>query len=232
LFVPPVPAFGAFGAAQNQSAPGGVFGTSQAPATNIFGGASQLTGFGGGSSGFGGSTGLFGSSAPPTEVAHSAAAPQPEDDGISAFEEITGPGPFSEPTTVVTESPLSVSYAVEGESTIPSDGVAHQVSVAVLSFESKVTHVCCPKIEARVYLQVGLDFPFDCLFSVLMLTDPWYSAKSRTRAISGCCLVRSASSWMTVMCPRPRFRYIHSTTTIFHDVNCLRCIGHQPSRHV
>jgi len=39
-----------------------------------------------------------------------------------------------------------------GQSTIPSDGVAHQVSVAVLSFDSKVTHVCCPKIEAGVYV--------------------------------------------------------------------------------
>jgi hypothetical protein len=138
----------------------GLFGTPTAPVTNLYrggaggGGASE---FGGGSSSsaFGVSRGIFGAFAPAVEAAPSAPAPQPEDEGLSGFEEITGPRPFSEPMTVIIKSPLSVSYAVEGESTIPSDGIAHQVSVAVLSFDSKVTHVCCPKIEPRVYLQVS-----------------------------------------------------------------------------
>lgn len=150
--------FGAFG---NVSAPlppappaGSLFGSAApgGPTTSSFGlfGAAPATTTGG-TSGFGGG-GLFGS----TTAAASAPAPATttQEDVEETFEEIPGPSAFSEPTTVVTETPLSVSYAVEGEATIPSDGVAHQVSVAMLSFDSKVTHVCCPKIDARVYLQV------------------------------------------------------------------------------
>ncbi|KIM77452.1 hypothetical protein PILCRDRAFT_12084 [Piloderma croceum F 1598] len=154
LATPPAPAagFGAFGAPPASS---GLFGVTPASAGGaLFGGAPYSNAFGGGSTSggaFGGSS--FGASIPPTAAVHAAVLSQPEDDTLSSFEEITSPGPFSEPTTIVTESPLSATYAVEGESTIPSDGVAHQVSIAVLSFESKVTHVCCPKIEARVYLQ-------------------------------------------------------------------------------
>ncbi|KDQ59016.1 hypothetical protein JAAARDRAFT_206003, partial [Jaapia argillacea MUCL 33604] len=36
---------------------------------------------------------------------------------------------------------------------IPSDGEAHQVSVAVLAFDAKVTHVTIPRISAVAYLQ-------------------------------------------------------------------------------
>jgi hypothetical protein len=70
------------------------------------------------------------------------------------FEEVVVPGAMAEPTTVVVETPLALSYSVEGNSSIPSDGVEHQVSVAVLIFECKVTHVAIPRIDAQVYLQV------------------------------------------------------------------------------
>ena len=78
----------------------------------------------------------------------------------SSFEEIAIPSAFAEPTTVITETPLAISYSVEGESTIPSDGVAHQVSVAVLPFDAKISHVTIPRIEPRVYLQVISQFVF------------------------------------------------------------------------
>jgi hypothetical protein len=144
------PVFGAFGGSNATNHGGsipdliGKLQQQQPQTQQYFGGSVNSAG-----SAFGSSvvTG-FGSSALPAAAQTTAA-----DDVISTFEEITCPT-SSEPTTVVTESPLSVSYAVEGESTIPSDGVAHQVSIAVLTFESEVTHVCCPKIEARAYLQV------------------------------------------------------------------------------
>lgn len=94
-------------------------------------------------------TGLFGTAQSQTIIDVLAEAEEEEE----SFEEVVTPS--SEPTTIVTESPLSISYAVEGQSTIPSDGVAHQVPVAILTFDSKVTYVCCPKIDARVYLQVS-----------------------------------------------------------------------------
>lgn len=56
--------------------------------------------------------------------------------------------------TVINESPLSHSYTVDGRSSIPSDGVAHKVSVAELKFEAKVMHVAVPRVRAQAYLQV------------------------------------------------------------------------------
>jgi len=75
----------------------------------------------------------------------------PADD--DSFEDVAVPGP-SESTTIVSESPLAISYGVTGKATIPSDGIAHQVSIAVLPFESKITHVTIPRIKPNVYLQV------------------------------------------------------------------------------
>lgn len=154
---PPVfgqPAGGSlFGQPSGGASGSGLFG---APAATLFGGGSSQAPPNNAVEGFG-AFGAFGAFGQPNSTASQ--QPQSGSDPVEteddAFEEIAGPGSFSEPTTVVTESPLSISYAVEGQSTIPSDGVAHQVSVAVLSFESKITYVCCPKIEPRVYLQVS-----------------------------------------------------------------------------
>jgi hypothetical protein len=42
---------------------------------------------------------------------------------------------IGEPTSVVHESPLVLTYRFEGASGLPSDGVPHQVTIAVLPFE-------------------------------------------------------------------------------------------------
>ncbi|THH08575.1 hypothetical protein EW146_g8944 [Bondarzewia mesenterica] len=81
-----------------------------------------------------------------------------EEDGWAALVSETEMPPahavsFSEPKTVVMESPLSVSYRVEGESSIPSDGEVHKVSVAELQFEAQVMHVAVPRVKAVAYLQ-------------------------------------------------------------------------------
>jgi len=60
---------------------------------------------------------------------------------------------LGEPTSVVHESPLALTYHVEGASGVPSDGVPHQVSVAVLPFEAKIIHVTVPKARPVAYLQ-------------------------------------------------------------------------------
>lgn len=95
----------------------------------------------------------FGSPSTPTPPPQNSESNVAEESG---FEEIAIPGPFSEPTTVVSETPLAISYAVEGKSTVPTDGIAHQVSVAVLPFAAKVSHVVIPRVDPRVYLQVRL----------------------------------------------------------------------------
>ncbi|PPQ84015.1 hypothetical protein CVT25_000561 [Psilocybe cyanescens] len=75
------------------------------------------------------------------------------DNGEDEYEEVGGPGAIAEPTTVVSETPVAISFSVHGESTIPSDGVEHQVSVAVLPFEATISYICIPRIDPRVFLQ-------------------------------------------------------------------------------
>ncbi|KAH9985664.1 hypothetical protein BJV74DRAFT_797022 [Russula compacta] len=60
---------------------------------------------------------------------------------------------IGEPTSVVHESPLALSYHVEGVSGVPSDGVPHQVSIAVLPFEANIQHVTVPKVRPVAFLQ-------------------------------------------------------------------------------
>ncbi|KAJ7471038.1 hypothetical protein FB451DRAFT_1090666 [Mycena latifolia] len=80
-------------------------------------------------------------------------APPPDSQDGEDFEEIAIPDVQAGPTTIVTETPLAISYAVEGATTVPSDGTAHQVSVALLPFEAKISHICTPRIDPRVYLR-------------------------------------------------------------------------------
>jgi hypothetical protein len=122
-----------------------------------------------------GASGLFGSSAqtmqpdlPPQpslfgstrdlnrEITQSAATPVDEWQDIegedaTADEEQTNV--IGEPTSVVHESPLALTYHVEGASGVPSDGVPHQVTIAVLPFEAKIQHVTIPKVRPVAYLQ-------------------------------------------------------------------------------
>ena len=63
--------------------------------------------------------------------------------------------PISTPRGVVNKSPLSVTYAVEGKTTIPTDGQSHKVLVASLPLEATVTHVTTPRKSTVAYLQVS-----------------------------------------------------------------------------
>jgi uncharacterized protein (TIGR02231 family) len=60
---------------------------------------------------------------------------------------------IGEPTSVVHESPLALAYHVEGAPGVPSDGVPHQVTIAVLPFEAKIQYVTVRKVRPVAYLQ-------------------------------------------------------------------------------
>jgi hypothetical protein len=77
-------------------------------------------------------------------------------DEEAEFVEAPTPGPIKEPATVVKESPLSLTYSVEGKTSVPSDGLAHQVSVASLPFESIASYVAVPRAETVAYLEVSV----------------------------------------------------------------------------
>ncbi|KAF7335447.1 hypothetical protein MVEN_02198000 [Mycena venus] len=98
----------------------------------------------------------FGSSQDPVQTLRTLDKPAPAgslDSEADDFEDIAVPNAMAGPTTIVTETPLAISYAVEGATTVPSDGTVHQVSVAVLPFEAKISHICTPRVDPRVYLQ-------------------------------------------------------------------------------
>jgi uncharacterized protein (TIGR02231 family) len=100
--------------------------------------------------------GLFGAPAQPT-LAPSQSADIPADDNLWDFGDDVGLSQTTaigeQPTSVVHESPLSLTYYVEGSSGVPSDGVPHQVSIAILPFEANIQHVTVPKVRPVAYLQ-------------------------------------------------------------------------------
>jgi len=60
------------------------------------------------------------------------------------------------PRGIVSKSPLSVTYTVEGKTTIPTDGQSHKVLVASLPLEATVTHVTSPRKSTAAYLQCAV----------------------------------------------------------------------------
>jgi len=60
---------------------------------------------------------------------------------------------IGEPTSVVHESPLALTYHVEGASGVPSDGAPHQVTIAVLPFKANIQHVSVPKVRPVACLE-------------------------------------------------------------------------------
>jgi hypothetical protein len=199
-----------FGQPQTQGGFGnsGAFGSAAPPSnTGLFGGASNRVAFGGPPNS---TSPIYGASTTPPPLRHVPGGdgfesrpfgePAPEShsaDEEDSFERIGEPATLLEPTTVVSESPLAISYAVEGKSTIPSDGVSHQASIAVLPFESKVTHVTVPRVQPNVYLQVSRA---PKLLHPLIMVCP--SAKSRIRVNTVFSPDRSRSFSMTASSPR------------------------------
>jgi uncharacterized protein (TIGR02231 family) len=53
----------------------------------------------------------------------------------------------------VHESPLALTYHVEGASDVLSDGTSHRVNIAVLTFKAKIQHVIVPRVRPLAYLQ-------------------------------------------------------------------------------
>lgn len=102
---------------------------------------------------------LFGQAVQPSATAATQVLPeQPtsedtdfEDiDALFSFESLS---PLKEGKTLVRETPVAVTFSVHGQSTIPSDGIDHQVAVAILPFEAAISYITVPKIDPRVYLQ-------------------------------------------------------------------------------
>ena len=51
---------------------------------------------------------------------------------------------------------ISATFTVPGTITIPSDGVAHNVTIVQLSLDSTMSWVSVPKVDAKTHLNVSL----------------------------------------------------------------------------
>ena len=76
------------------------------------------------------------------------------DEDDNAIAAAAPPSSFEPTTSIAKESPLFIAYKIDGDSSIPSDGEDHKVSIAELPFETVVSHVVVPKVKAVVYLEV------------------------------------------------------------------------------
>ncbi|KAI1792158.1 hypothetical protein LXA43DRAFT_1093971 [Ganoderma leucocontextum] len=54
---------------------------------------------------------------------------------------------------VLDKNPLSLAYRVEGRVSLPSDGVAHKVSIAVLGFSAALKYVCVPRKTSAAFIE-------------------------------------------------------------------------------
>ena len=179
-----IPAFGAAAPAQTPAQAPSQFGapsefgsSHSAPSSTGASFGSQSTTFGGQSTTFGGQGTTFGSQGTPfggqgtlfggqgtttfgsqNNSSTFGSSPTSEEDSYEkvAFENTLPDetGMKEQNVTVVNETPLATSYTVDDAVTITSDGIAHQVTVAVLAFEANLTYIAVPRVEAQMYLQV------------------------------------------------------------------------------
>ncbi|KZV76705.1 hypothetical protein PENSPDRAFT_646156 [Peniophora sp. CONT] len=91
---------------------------------------------------------LFGSA-----LAATGSGPHTENEEEDEAELVDPPPAFEPVTSIAKESPLFISYKIDGESSIPSDGEDHKVSIADLPFQATISHVVVPKVKAVVYLE-------------------------------------------------------------------------------
>ena len=56
----------------------------------------------------------------------------------------------------VNRTPLSLSYRVNGTVSLPSNGLAHKISIAVLDFTAELRYVCVPRKEASVFVEASI----------------------------------------------------------------------------
>jgi len=115
--------------------------------------------FGGfGSTSTGGAFGASSTEPPPASTDGSAANKNTDAHKGSTLhntKDSESPSSFTDPTTIVFETPIANSFTVHGKLTIPSDGDNHQVTVAVLPFTAKILYVVIPRIDPRVFLKVN-----------------------------------------------------------------------------
>lgn len=78
-----------------------------------------------------------------------------DDNDIRETAEICGRERVDEALTkLVTQTPMTLTYAVRGRADIPSDGKEHVVTIAILIFEAEIEYVSVPRVDPRVFLQV------------------------------------------------------------------------------
>ncbi|KZT23516.1 hypothetical protein NEOLEDRAFT_1179970 [Neolentinus lepideus HHB14362 ss-1] len=90
---------------------------------------------------------------PRTATTDPAHEDEDEDEDEAELIDVPEPAPLSEPSTTVSASPFSMLYKVDRSATIPSDGKAHQVLIASLTFDACVSRIAVPRKKPVAYLK-------------------------------------------------------------------------------
>jgi uncharacterized protein (TIGR02231 family) len=104
-----------------------------------------------------------------TGAAVPAAAPEPQMDGMMAFQATLGDIVEEKEAEVavatVDTSGAAVTYQISGSVTVPTDGAPHKVAVARIDLEPELDYVTAPKLVEAVYrrAQVTNDSPYTLL---------------------------------------------------------------------
>jgi uncharacterized protein (TIGR02231 family) len=78
--------------------------------------------------------------------------PNEYDDGIDD-EEGGGAPEMNLSTTTTEDSTTSTNFIIPNETTIPSDGTPHRVTIAVLQYDCSFVYFTVPKVDAKVYVK-------------------------------------------------------------------------------
>ena len=58
--------------------------------------------------------------------------------------------------TVLDGNPLALAYHIQGNATIPSDGLAHRLAITTLALEAELKYVCVPKMNKSVFIEASV----------------------------------------------------------------------------
>ena len=53
-------------------------------------------------------------------------------------------------------NPFAIAYRVEGDVTLASDGLAHRIAIAALTFDAELQYVCVPRLNTAVFIEASV----------------------------------------------------------------------------
>ena len=59
-------------------------------------------------------------------------------------------------TVALDGNQLALLYHIQGDATLPSDGLAHRLAITTLALEAELKYVCVPKMNKSVFIEASV----------------------------------------------------------------------------